>query len=333
VTSVIYALNTKNDEHEAAIATLKEAHEEEVQQILSETREKILQYKSKISDEMDLKRRIQSLEESMELHERMKRQALAEFESYRQRVEDMQLCTDAQHTQRVVSMSREVEEMRRSFEEKLRTFSQAQSPFEQEKKVALEELKAQHRQEIQELLRRPPEPERQLQQRPGETGTVDSLTERVEELKQDKKRLVEEYEAKLSKVRSIIKMGYVWDQTRCRTSDTNVAFQSRAAAEFQTQEAALQKTLGKLRSELARVSRGPENREKSHKLQSSLNTAEGTIKDLTKQLDEVTQNSEIVEIRQKEAECELEAARDRVQQQATEILLKASESTAPVLLF
>lgn len=45
---------------------------------------------------MDLKRRIQSLEESMELHERMKRQALAEFESYRQRVEDMQLCTEAQ---------------------------------------------------------------------------------------------------------------------------------------------------------------------------------------------------------------------------------------------
>lgn len=50
-------------------------------------------------------------------------------------------------------MSREVEEMRRSFEEKLRTFSQAQNQFEQEKKVALEELKAQHRQEIQELLR------------------------------------------------------------------------------------------------------------------------------------------------------------------------------------
>lgn len=48
--------------------------------------------------------------------------------------------------------------------------------------------------------------------------------------------------------------------------------------------------------------------------------------DLTKQLDEVTQNSEIVEIRQKEAECELEAARDRVQQQATEILLKASKT-------
>lgn len=50
------------------------------------------------------------------------------------------------------------------------------------------------------------------------------------------------------------------------------------------------------------------------------------LQDLTKHLDEVTQNSEIVEIRQKEAECELEAARDRVQQQATEILLKASKT-------
>lgn len=50
------------------------------------------------------------------------------------------------------------------------------------------------------------------------------------------------------------------------------------------------------------------------------------LQDLTKQLDEVTQNSEIVEIRQKEAECELEASRDRVQQQATEILLKASKT-------
>lgn len=56
----------------------------------------MIQYKSKISDEMDLKKRIQSLEDSIELHDSMKRQALAEFESYRQRVEDMQLCTEAQ---------------------------------------------------------------------------------------------------------------------------------------------------------------------------------------------------------------------------------------------
>ncbi|XP_037304702.1 protein FAM184A isoform X1 [Pungitius pungitius] len=340
LTKVIYALNTKNDEHEAAIATLKEAHEEEVQQILSETREKILQvftfdYKSKISDEIDLKRRIQSMEESMELHERMKRQALAEFESYRQRVEDMQLCTEAQHTQRVVSMSREVEEMRRSFEEKLRTFSQAQNQFEQEKKAALEELKSQHRQEVQELLRSHQSHNANYSKDQEKLGQlhkaeVDSLAERVEELKQDKKRLVEEYEAKLSKAQAFYERELeAMKRTQQLTADNLLAWkrtESELRREFQTQEAALQKTLGKLRAELARITdEARENREKSHRLQGSLTTAESTVKDLTKQLDEVTQNSEIVEIRQKEAECELEAARDRVQQQATEILLKASQ--------
>ncbi len=49
------------------------------------------------------------------------------------------------------------------------------------------------------------------------------------------------------------------------------------------------------------------------------------LQELHKQLEEVTKDTEIVEIRQREAECELEASRDRVQQQATEILLKASE--------
>ncbi|XP_075893850.1 protein FAM184A isoform X2 [Nelusetta ayraudi] len=335
LTKVIYALNTKNDEHEAAIATLKEAHEEEVQQILSETREKILQYKSKISDEMDLKRRIQSLEESMELHERMKRQALAEFESYRQRVEDMQLCTEAQHTQRVVSMSREVEEMRRSFEEKLRTFSQAQNQFEQEKKVALEELKGQHRTEVGELLRSHQSQNANYSKDQEKLGQlhkaeVDSLSERVEELKQDKKRLVEEYEAKLSKAQAFYERELeAMKRTQQLTADNLLAWKRTEAElrrEFQSQEAALQKTLGKLRAELARVSdEARDNRDKCHKLQTSLTTAENNVKDLTKQLDEVTQNSEIVEIRQKEAECELEAARDRVQQQATEILLKASQ--------
>uniref|UniRef100_A0A671NTA6 Protein FAM184A-like n=1 Tax=Sinocyclocheilus anshuiensis TaxID=1608454 RepID=A0A671NTA6_9TELE len=334
LTKVIYALNTKNDEHEAAIQTLKEAHEEEVQQILSETREKIMQYKSKISDEMDLKRRIQSLEESMELHERMKRQALTEFETYRQRVEDMQLCTEAQHTQRVVTMSREVEEMRRSFEEKLRSFGQLQSQFEQEKQQALEELHAAHRQEVQELLRSHQSQNANYSKDQEKLGQlhkaeVDSLTERVEELKQDKKRLVEEYEAKLNKAQAFYERELeAMKRTQQMTAENLLAWKKTEAElrkEFQAQEAALQKTLGKLRSELQRVQEeARESREKSHKLQASLIAAESNIK-LDKQLEEVTKDTEIVEIRQREAECELEASRDRVQQQATEILLKASQ--------
>ncbi|XP_062407484.1 protein FAM184A isoform X1 [Sardina pilchardus] len=335
LTKVIYALNTKNDEHEAAIQTLKEAHEEEVQQILSETREKIMQYKSKITDEIDLKRRIQSLEESMELHERMKRQALSEFETYRQRVEDMQLCTEAQHTQRVVSMSREVEEMRRNFEEKLRTFSQAQTQFEQEKRQALEELRSAHRQEVQDMLRSHQSQNQNYSKDQEKLGQlhkaeVEALSERAEELKQDKKRLVDEYEAKLTKAQAFYERELeAMKRTQQLTAENLMAWKKTEAElrrEFQTQEAALQKTLGKLRAELTRVQdEARDNREKSHKLQASLVSAESTVKELHKQLDEVTQNSEIIAIRQKEGETELEATRDRVQQQATEILLKASQ--------
>lgn len=41
---------------------------------MTETRDKIMQYKSKMADEADLRRRLANLEESVELHEHMKRQ-------------------------------------------------------------------------------------------------------------------------------------------------------------------------------------------------------------------------------------------------------------------
>ncbi|XP_059376039.1 protein FAM184A isoform X1 [Carassius carassius] len=335
LTKVIYALNTKNDEHEDAIQSLKEAHDEEVQHILTEAREKILHYKSKIGDEADLKRRLQSLEESVELHEHMKRQALAEFEMYRQRVEDTQLCTEAQHTQRVVSMSREVEEMRHEFEEKLRSFSQVQAQFEQEKRRALEELQSVHRQEVQELL--------ESQQNQSVSSSLEqeklaklhrteleSLMERVEELTQGKVRLVEEYEAKLSKAQGFYERELeAMRRTQQLTTENLLAWRRTEVElrkEFQAQESALQRTLCKLRAELHRAQdEARESRDKTNRLQASLNNAEVTIKELHKQLEEAIQDGEIWVMQLKDTEYELEGSRDRVQQQANEILHKASQ--------
>uniref|UniRef100_A0A3Q3NAB1 Uncharacterized LOC113127602 n=1 Tax=Mastacembelus armatus TaxID=205130 RepID=A0A3Q3NAB1_9TELE len=335
LTKVIYALNTKNDEHEEEIESLKEAHEDEVQHIVTETRDKIMQYKSKIADEADLRRRLASLEESVELHEHMKRQALAEFEMYRQRMEDSQLCTEAQHTQRVVSMSREVEEMRRDFEEKLRAFSQAQAQFEAEKRRALEELRATHRQEVEELLNN--------QQNQSVSSTedqeklaelhrqeVEALMERVEELTKDKVRLVEEYEAKLAKAQEYYERELeAMRRTHQLTTENLLAWKRTEVElrkEFQAQEAALQRSLSKLRSELQKAQEeARENRDKTNRLQTSLANAEGTIKNLHKQLEEAIQDGEIWVMQLKDTEYELESSRERVQQQATEILHKASQ--------
>ncbi|TRY74236.1 hypothetical protein DNTS_004491 [Danionella cerebrum] len=335
LTKVIYALNTKNDEHEDAIQSLKEAHDEEVQHILTETREKILHYKSKIGDEADLKRRLQSLEESVELHEHMKRQALAEFEMYRQRMEDSQICTEAQHTQRVVSMSREVEEMRHEFEEKLRSFSQVQVQFEKEKRRALDELKSVHQQEVHEIL--------ESQQNQSVSSSMEqeklaelhrteleSLMERVEDLTQDKVRLVEEYEAKLIKAQGFYERELEAMRRTQQLTTENLLAWKRTEVElrkdFQMQEAALQRTLGKLRAELHRAQEeARESRDKTNRLQASLNNAEVTIKELHKQLEEAIQDGEIWVMQLKDTEYELEGSRDRVQQQANEILHKASQ--------
>lgn len=223
----------------------------------------------------------------MELHEHMKRQALAEFEMYRQRMEDTQLCTEAQHTQRVVSMSREVEEMRHEFEEKLRSFSQVQAQFEQEKRRALEELKSVHRQEVQELL------ESQENQSASSSleqeklaelhrTELESLMERMEELMQDKVRLVEEYEAKLSKAQGFYERELeAMRRTQQLTTENLLAWKRTEVElrkEFQVQEAALQRTLCKLRAELHRAQdEARESRDKTNRLQASLNNAEVTI--------------------------------------------------------
>ncbi|NWJ04375.1 F184A protein, partial [Crypturellus undulatus] len=331
---VIYALNTKNDEHEAAIQALKDAHEEEIQQILAETREKILQYKSKVAEEMDLKRKIQVLEESLEDHKKMKHQALTEFEAYKDRVEDMQLCAEAQHVQRVVTMSREVEEIRKKFEERLRSFIQLQVQYEKDKRTALEDLRAAHRLEIQELLKTQQSQNATLskgQEKLEELHRMEleDLNSKVEELRLERKKLIEDYEGKLSKAQSF----YEHELDSLKRSQLFTAESLHACKEkevelrkeFQNQESILRKSLGKLKTELQMVQdEAASLREKCQKLQVALGTAENNVQVLQKQLDDVKEEEMSLLSKHKEVESELAAARERLQQQATDLVLKAS---------
>nr|XP_056712928.1 protein FAM184A [Euleptes europaea] len=334
LTKVIYALNTKNDEHEAAIQALKDAHEEEIQQILAETREKILQYKSKVSEEIDLKRKIQVLEESLEDHKKMKHQALTEFEAYKDRVEDMQLCAEAQHVQRVVTMSREVEEIRKKFEERLRSFIQLQVQFEKDKRSALEELRAAHRLEVQELMKTHQSQNATLskgQEKLEELHRrdVEELNAKVEDLRLERKKLIEDYESKLSKAQSFYEHELdTMKRSQLFTAESLKACKEKEVElrkEFQSQETILRKNLGKLKTELQMVQdEAGSLREKCQKLQIALNTAENNVQALQKQLDDVKEEEMSLLSKHKEVESELAAARERLQQQATDLVLKAS---------
>ncbi|XP_020755353.2 protein FAM184A isoform X5 [Odocoileus virginianus] len=334
LTKVIYALNTKNDEHESAIQALKDAHEEEIQQILAETREKILQYKSRVTEELDLRRKIQVLEASLEDHIKMKQQALTEFEAYKHRVEDMQLCAEAQHVQRIVTMSREVEEIRRKFEERLRSFGQLQVQFEKDKRLALEDLRTAHRREIQELLKCQQDHSASVskgQEKAEELHRVEveALNKTLEELRLERKQLIEDYEGKLHKAQSFYEHELdTLKRSQLFTAESLQASKEKEAdlrKEFQGQEAILRKTIGKLKTELQMVQdEAGSLRDKCQKLQIALVTAENNVQVLQKQLDDAKEGEMALLSRHKEVESELAAARERLQQQASDLVLKAS---------
>ncbi|KAM5326008.1 protein FAM184A isoform 3-T3 [Glossophaga mutica] len=333
LTKVIYALNTKNDEHESAIRALKDTHEEEIQQILAETREKILQYKSRVTEELDLKRKIQVLEASLEDHKKMKQQALTEFEAYKHRVEDMQLCAEAQHVQRIVTMSREVEEIRKRFEEKLRSFGQLQVQFEKDKRLALEDLRTAHKREVQELLQSQQDQSASVSK--GQTTEelhrveVETLNKTLEELRLERKKLIEDYEGKLNKAQSFYERELdTLKRSQLFTAESLQASKEKEAdlrKEFQAQEAILRKTIGKLKTELQMVQdEAGSLRDKCQKLQVALITAESNVQGLQKQLDDAKEGEMALLSKHKEVESELAAARERLQQQASDLVLKAS---------
>ncbi|KAM9382121.1 protein FAM184A isoform 3-T3 [Phaethornis superciliosus] len=264
----------------------------------------------------------------------MKHQALTEFEAYKGRVEDMQLCAEAQHVQRVVTMSREVEEIRKKFEERLRSFIQLQVQYEKDKRAALEDLRAAHRLEIQELLKTHQSQNATLskgQEKLEELHRLEleDLNNKVEELRLERKKLIEDYEGKLSKAQSFYEHELdSLKRSQLFTAESLHACKEKEAElrkEFQNQESVLRKNLGKLKTELQMVQdEAASLREKCQKLQVALGTAENNVQVLQKQLDDVKEEEMSLLSKHKEVESELAAARERLQQQATDLVLKAS---------
>ncbi|KAL1770081.1 FAM184A isoform X6 [Sigmodon hispidus] len=264
----------------------------------------------------------------------MKQQALTEFEAYKHRVEDMQLCAEAQHVQRIVTMSREVEEIRRKFEERLRSFGQLQVQFEKDKRLALEDLRTTHRREVQELLKSQQDHSTSVnkgQEKAEEMHRVEvaALNSTLEELRLEKKKLIEEYEGKLNKAQLFYERELDnLKRSQLFTAESLQASRDKEAdlrKEFQGQEAILRKTIGKLKTELQMVQDEASSLlDKCQKLQVALATAESNVQVLQKQLDDAKEGELALLTKHKEVESELAAARERLQQQASDLVLKAS---------
>ncbi|XP_050803405.1 protein FAM184B isoform X6 [Gopherus flavomarginatus] len=238
LTKVIYALNTKNDEQEASIQALKEAHQEEIQRILAETRETILQYKCKVGEEQELRKHIQTLEDTLEQHTRLKEEALAEFTVCKKQVEEKIFRTEAKHSERIITLSKEMLDMKTDFENKPQHFNQESEslvneckPFRQEKLDKKETIDEKRSIELQALINE------------------------MENLKRENQKITEEYAQKASKLQASYKKEKETLKKAMQQSvaDTQKQCQQRATEQkksSEAQEAALWQQAKKLEAEL-----------------------------------------------------------------------------------
>ncbi|XP_050803404.1 protein FAM184B isoform X5 [Gopherus flavomarginatus] len=307
LTKVIYALNTKNDEQEASIQALKEAHQEEIQRILAETRETILQYKCKVGEEQELRKHIQTLEDTLEQHTRLKEEALAEFTVCKKQVEEKIFRTEAKHSERIITLSKEMLDMKTDFENKPQHFNQESEslvneckPFRQEKLDKKETIDEKRSIELQALINE------------------------MENLKRENQKITEEYAQKASKLQASYKKEKETLKKAMQQSvaDTQKQCQQRATEQkksSEAQEAALWQQAKKLEAELEVKG------QKINELKKHSQKLKERMQDLEIQLKESQQETLESKSTVQKLEEELTVAKERLMLQENEILSKAEE--------
>lgn len=235
---MIYALNLKNDEHEASIQALKEAHQEEIQNILAETREAGLHFKRKVEKEQELRQRIQSLEEALEQCRPLKEEALEEFTTSKKQEDKREPPTESEHAKENISLPKDTLHMTLDSKNRVQTSNQEsdsllneQGPFEGEKLNIKKSLNEKGIMEMWTLIRE------------------------TEALKRENQKLAEEYAEKACQLQTSHERDKeTWRKAMQQSlADSCQDWQQREREQrgnFEAREAALQQQIKKLEADL-----------------------------------------------------------------------------------
>ncbi|KAK2521413.1 Fam184b [Columba guinea] len=284
LTKVIYALNIKNDEHEAVMQALREAHEEEIQHILAETRETIIQCKSKAEEERLLRKRIQALEIAVEQHKRLKEEALAELTLCKKQVEERELRTEAKQAQ--MGLSTDMVDTNADFENKLLHLNQ-------ESDGLLNKCKGSRRENI----------DKRVVSDEKYSLEGQALINEMENLKRENQRVTEECTQKTSKLQASYErekgdLKNALRQTVIETKDNSQEREMEQWKSSEAEEVVLLHQVKKLEADLEEKSQKiNERRKHSQKLKER-------IQELQTQLEEFKRKSEC-ELKQLEKEKEV----------------------------
>ncbi|KAK0397496.1 hypothetical protein QR680_002147 [Steinernema hermaphroditum] len=152
--------------------------------------------------ESELKKKIQTLEDTVAEYERQKYNVMGTFSEYRERVAERERKLEAEYSSKIIALSEEVLGAKKDFEARMKSFQALQDKFEREKEQALEKLRQEHQKEIQLLEQRFSESQLlNLEQK--YMIEIQRLEEERKSLKAEKERLGETFEIKLRRAQSL----------------------------------------------------------------------------------------------------------------------------------
>lgn len=200
-------MNTKNDEHEISMQNMRDQHEEEMQKLLVETKDKVTVYRLKINEELDLRRKIERLESCILEHEKQQTEAKSDIIEYKCRSEETENRLRTEHSQRILTLSQEVLTAKKEFEEQLRNFEDLKKSYDLEKQSALDRLEQKHKDQFEKLLSlKNAENSDWLSEKTVleniYKSEINELKSRCDNLFAEKLKVVDEFELKLSKAQA-----------------------------------------------------------------------------------------------------------------------------------
>ena len=292
---VIYALNTKNDEHEAIVQSLKDQHEEEMQQLLMETKEKIAVYKAKLDSESIHSKKIEVLESTISEHQRHKQTALQQFESFKLQAEERETKLKSEHAQKMLELSHEVLKAKKTFEDKLKDFELWKDSVSSEKDKEIEKLKEKYEKEIDEVRnhQRSQNDEwlndvKNIEEKyKSELG---QLQEKYDNLEIEKNKAAEDYEGKLHKAQLFYEKELEALKTLSSSSNEEAQRllreeQERLRKDYALQESELRKQISSLTNQVIEKEDELEKcKSDLQRLQASLSDKDSSSSELNKQV-------------------------------------------------
>ncbi|XP_007101939.2 protein FAM184B [Physeter macrocephalus] len=301
LTKVIYSLNTRQDEAEAGMEALREAHQEELRKAVAETEARLRQAQGRAGEEA-LRQRIQTLESALELQKRLTQEALAGSAACRLETQESELRVEAEHADRVLTLSKEMLELKADYEKRLRHLSGHEVP------------------RWGRLAQEGPEP----QAEPGCGPEMREVLLEVERLRAENQQLSKDYARKAEELQATYERENEAVQQAVQQSVSEALWQwqekeTDLRKNFQAQEAALQAQVRKLEGDLEHRGR------KISDLKKYAQKLKDRIQDLDVQLKEARQeNSELKSTAEKLGE-KLAVAKDRLMLQECHVTQKSDD--------